>query len=163
MDEEDFIELKEDTLCIFVEDFPDLVEYHLIQDPDDPDSPNPSSFNNRFGFVDEVDTPDDPDIPTTIITELHFSNHYKALDRFIMKAASDEFIGDYDAAVYIPTLDLENKGISLQRERSFFRFKDGLEYQLEAIQPLPRLYGSSIVHKVLCTKRKPIEDNQGVN
>jgi len=162
MDEEEFLEIKLETLVIFEEEVQDTIEYHEVQDPLDPNDPNPSTLNTRFGFVDEPDTPDDPAVPTTNVTELFFSSIYKAKKKELSQGM-DEFVGDFDAKLFFSTQDLENKGVVINRERSFLRLKDGLEYQIEAVQELPRMFGTSIVTKLFVSKRKPVEDNAGIN
>ena len=162
MDEETFLELKQETLEDYEECIQDTLFYHEIQNPLDPSHPNPSNFNDRFGFVDAVDTPDNPNVPTTIATELFFSHSYKAGKKELLESSA-EFVGDFDAKIFLSTQDLENKGVSISRERSFIRLKDGLEYQIEAVQPFPRLFGTSIVTKLLVSKKVPTEDNAGIN
>jgi len=162
MDEEEFLEIRQDTLEIYQECVTDIIEYHEIQDPNDPDDLNPSTFNTRFGFVDEPDSPDNPAIPTTNVTELFFSNVYKARGKELSQA-EDEFVGEFDAKLFIPTQELVDKRLKINRERSFLRLKDGLEYQIEAVQPIPRMFGTSIVTKLFVSKKKPVEDNAGIN
>ena len=162
MDEEEFLELKQETLEIFEEDVVDTLVYHEVQDPNDPNDPTPSTFNTRFGFVDEPATSEGAAVPTTLETELFFSNVYKARGKELSKAL-DEFEGEYDTKVYFSTQDLENKGVSISRERAFLRYKDGTELQIEAVQEIPKMFGSSIVTKLFCSKKKPVEDNAGIN
>jgi len=162
MDEEEFLEIKLETLEIFEEDVFDTIEYHELQDPNDPNDPDPSAFNTRFGFVDEPATSTAAAEPNTVVTTLFFSNVYKAKMKEL-SAAEDEFTGEFDARLFFSTQEIENKGLLINRERSFLRLRDGLEYQIEAIQPIPRMFGTSIVTKLFVSKKKPIEDNAGIN
>lgn len=156
MDADEFDELKQDTLEVFEEDVQQTLEYHEVLQPGDMGA---STINTRFGFVDTASGE-----PATKMTELLYSHVY--LDdakgrRKSLHRAGDEFVGDYDAKVYIPTAELERKEIILKRDNSFIRLPDGEEYRIEAIRPMPRMYGTSVVHKLFVTKLKPIQDRPG--
>jgi hypothetical protein len=154
MDASDLAFIKAQTL----EDFEDnlggqLLEYHEVIQAGAADA---SPINNRFGFV---DTPDGE--PFTRVTELLFAHIYfddaKGRRKWLQKAG-DEFIGDYDSKVYIPTAELERKEVALKRDNCFIKLPDGEAYTVAAIYPLPRMYGDSIVNKLYLQRRKPIQD-----
>lgn len=164
MDPEEFEDLRQDTLEVFEEDVIQTLEYHeVIRDGV---AAGGSPINTDFGFVDAVATPENPEVPKTLVAELLFSQKYQSPNaalRKLLGKASDEFHVDYDVVVYIPTADIDRKGVELKRDSGFFRLADGTEFRMEAIHPVPRMYTSSIITKVFCKRRKPIEDNPGVN
>jgi hypothetical protein len=162
VDAEEFDELKQDTLEVFEEDVQQKLEYHELIPPGEPGA---AATNTRFGFT---DTPSGR--PATTKFDLLFSHVYiddvrgrtKRLHR-----VSDEWVGDYEAKIYIPTAELDRQndgaGLELRRDNAFIRLPDGEEYRIEAIRPIPRMYGTSVVHKLYVTKLKPIQDRPGVN
>ena len=147
-----FASLKQQTLDEYVQSLGgQLIEYHKIIR---------TGVDARWGFA-EGDTP-----LSTVMTELLFTHVYLDTEQGRKKklhAAGDDIIADYDLKVYIPTLDLERKSIVLERDDTFLRMKDGAEYQIQQIHPLPRMHGTSLTHRLYCKKRKPIVDVPGGN
>lgn len=165
MDRDEFEELKQEVLEIFEEDVGDSCAYHKIIRTGAPDG---SPVNDDFGFVEQDNTaPDfDPDKTLTEVTRLFLTNHEQAANLGLVKKLGVE-LGDfrvnYELVIYFATKEIENKALVLERDGGFIRLDDGTEWRLEAIIPSPSMYGSSIIHKVICSKRKPIHDKPGVN
>jgi hypothetical protein len=165
MDREDFEDLKDEVLEILEEDVGDSCEYHKIILGGPPDG---SPVNTDFGFVDQDNTsPDtDPDKTLTEVTRLFLTNHEQAQNLGLIKRLGVE-LGDfrvnYEIVVYFATREIENKELVLERDAGFLRFDDGTEWRIEAIVPVPSMFGSSIMHRLVCSKRKPLDDKPGIN
>jgi hypothetical protein len=138
------------------------LEYHRVKSVAEGGTPR----IDRWGHLIAAPT-SDPAVPATEKTDLLYSHvYFTSSERFRRKELEPSgaaFQRDYECKVFIPTLDLEQKGVTLERDGAFIRLSDGAEYRLESIEPLPRMHGTSLVHRVNCTRRKPIDDQPGVN
>lgn len=85
-----------------------LLEYHQVVR---------TGVNDRWGFT------SDGGEPSTVMTQLLFAHVYLNTELARKKrldAAGDSFLTDYDIKLFIPTADLERKGIELSRDDTFY-------------------------------------------
>lgn len=155
MDEQDILDFQEEMDCLFDEDIPQKLEYHVLNLAGP--GGGGATINANFGFVEE-DTP-----PPTTSYSLGFTMEQKAHRAKKIGKPGDEWQGKWDVKIYIPTAHIIAKGCyPMNRDNAFFRLPDGTEWKIEAIRELPKTgYGASVMHRCYCSKRVPQEDNPG--
>lgn len=156
MDLETLLECREDMGELFADCIEQTLEYHLLI-LDGPGAGG-STINADFGFIEERD---EQLHPKTQVFPLHFTMVQKAHRAKKLRKPEDEWVGDYDCRVFIPTQDLVDQSLTLDRDHSFLRLPDGTEWRIEAIRELPKTGQGSIITVCYCSKRKPAEDNPG--
>ncbi|HAA54134.1 MAG TPA: hypothetical protein DCE42_05230 [Myxococcales bacterium] len=155
MKQQDLLECREDMLDEF-EDFEQEIEYHevILDGP----TFGGSTINANFGFVEETN---DSEHPKTQMWRIPFFIRQKPHKAKRIPKVGDEFEGEYDVRVNLPTQALIEQGITINRDNGFFRLETGEEYRIEAVQGLPKTNTSSIITCCWCSLRKPQEDNPG--
>ena len=136
MEEDEFIELKEEVQEVFEDDVLLTITYRQLNMDD-------STVDGFYGVISE-EVYDD----TVLLCSVVFIQNDKQKRAL---GVSD----DCRVLVTIPTLDLENKNVTIDREKGWFVY-DGVEYEIVKIDPKPRMYESSIVMRVELGKEKPL-------
>jgi hypothetical protein len=153
MDPDELAEFREDIGEIFEDCIPQILEYHEVNLAGP--GGGGSTINSNFGFVEDT-TP-----PITTKSELHFTIVQKPHRAKKLPKPGDEWVGSWDCKIYIPTQDLLDKGVTLDRDHGYFRLPDGTEWKIEAIREQPKTGSGSITHICNVSKRKPQEDDPG--
>jgi len=136
MEQEEFSELKEEVQEVFEDDVLLTITYRQLDTEQ-------STVDDFYGVISE-EVYEDVNLLCSVV--------------FIQNDKQKRALGvsdDCRVLVTIPTLDLENKGVMIDREKGWFVY-DGIEYEIVKIDPKPRMYGSSIVTRVELGKEKPL-------
>ena len=136
MEQDEFIELKEEVQEVFEDDVLLTILYRQLD-------MEQSTTEEFYGVVNEAVYDE-----TSLLCSVVFIQNDKQKRAL---GVSD----DCRVLVTIPTLDLENKGVTIDREKGWFVY-DGIEYEIVKIDPKPRMYSSSIVTRVELGKEKPL-------
>lgn len=136
MEQEEFSELKEEVQEVFEDDVLLTITYRQLDTEQ-------STVDDFYGVISE-EVYEDVNLLCSVV--------------FIQNDKQKRALGvsdDCRVLVTIPTLDLENKGVTIDREKGWFVY-NGIEYEIVKIDPKPRMYGSSIVTRVELGKEKPL-------
>lgn len=134
MTHDDMEDLKADLLDVFQNDIEQNVVYRTL---------GPTSTKDaRFGFV-----------KTAITTDVNFFGVViMNPDNKTMKTFGVS--GDTVMIVYLATKQLDDLALALQPELGTIVF-GGVEYEIEKIQPMPLMSGTSVLTVLGCKEAKP--------